>query len=471
MKFQVLSHAGLMVTADNKTLICDPWLVGSTYWRSWWNYPPVEDDLLNSLKPDFIYITHVHWDHFAAPSLKRFDKNTPVIIPREPCGRMLRDLHDIGFMNVIELSHGESMDLSSNFTITSYHFHVFTDSGLIIEADDKVIFNANDAKFMGWPLQQILKNHPRIDFVLRSHSSANSRICYEVVGGDQFKVDDRDEYIASFASFAKACKAEYAIPFASNHCHLHRDTVPMNSYVVTPVEVQEHFRNNNIGNCTLQVMISGDSWDSDAGFLLSGVDWFSDRDERIQAYGEMVGPKLEETYLKESMARFNQARIIDYFARFHGALPWLVKVFFRSTPILYVLNAGVNQYFVVFHPYTGQVDFPEGLADQEYSFQIHTPLALFNSCIALDLFSHLAISKRVKYRVAQKSYKLARLHSLIINFYEYEYFPISKIRWARFLSCWARRWREVILYGRILMDRLIGKPFSYRRYLPESRVL
>jgi UDP-MurNAc hydroxylase len=40
MEFQTLSHAGLRVAAGGAELLCDPWLVGSVYWRSWWNYPP-----------------------------------------------------------------------------------------------------------------------------------------------------------------------------------------------------------------------------------------------------------------------------------------------------------------------------------------------------------------------------------------------------------------------------------------------
>ena len=44
----------------------------------------------------------------------------------------------------------------------------------MVEAEDAVILNANDAKFMGGPLDQILQRHPRIDFALRSHSLANA---------------------------------------------------------------------------------------------------------------------------------------------------------------------------------------------------------------------------------------------------------------------------------------------------------
>jgi hypothetical protein len=82
MKSQVLSHAGLAVTSAGRTLVTDPWIIGSCYWRSWWNYPPVTPQLVRSLKPDFIYVTHIHWDHFQGPSLRKFDKRSRSTCPR-----------------------------------------------------------------------------------------------------------------------------------------------------------------------------------------------------------------------------------------------------------------------------------------------------------------------------------------------------------------------------------------------------
>ena len=40
MSFKILSHASLLIKSDANELLVDPWLVGSCYWRSWWNYPP-----------------------------------------------------------------------------------------------------------------------------------------------------------------------------------------------------------------------------------------------------------------------------------------------------------------------------------------------------------------------------------------------------------------------------------------------
>ena len=80
VRFQTLSHAGLRVNAGGRELLCDPWLIGSCYWRSWWNYPPVPRELVDSLSPDFIYLTHLHWDHFQSASLRLFAPDTPVLV-------------------------------------------------------------------------------------------------------------------------------------------------------------------------------------------------------------------------------------------------------------------------------------------------------------------------------------------------------------------------------------------------------
>ncbi|NDC40611.1 MAG: MBL fold metallo-hydrolase, partial [Chitinophagia bacterium] len=180
MMFKVLSHAGLLVEHNNVTLICDPWILGSCYWRSWWNYPPVAKELVASLKPDFIYLTHVHWDHFHGPSLEKFDKATPFIVPKGNYDRIKVDLVKLGFKNVTELKHGESFTLTNGFTITSYQFGIFLDSAALIEADGVKLLNLNDSKHMGATLREIVSKHHPIDFVFRSHSSANSRLSYHI---------------------------------------------------------------------------------------------------------------------------------------------------------------------------------------------------------------------------------------------------------------------------------------------------
>ena len=106
MSFRILSHACVEIKHKNKALLVDPWLIGSCYWRSWWNYPPVKKDVFEQLKPDAIYITHVHWDHWHGPTLKFFlEKNIKIITHDEPNKRSLRDLKNFGFKNIQILSY------------------------------------------------------------------------------------------------------------------------------------------------------------------------------------------------------------------------------------------------------------------------------------------------------------------------------------------------------------------------------
>src|ERR1700730_10666548 len=100
MEFEILSHAGLRVEHQGTTLIVDPWLIGSAYWRSWWNYPPVDLERLKALRADFVYLSHNHWDHFHGPSLRMLGKDVPILIPEDRYSRMRDDLYAMGFKRV-----------------------------------------------------------------------------------------------------------------------------------------------------------------------------------------------------------------------------------------------------------------------------------------------------------------------------------------------------------------------------------
>jgi UDP-MurNAc hydroxylase len=122
MKFTILSHAGMLVEDKGKSILLDPWLIGSCYWRSWWNFPEIEREFLNDIKPDYIYLTHLHWDHFQAPSLRLFDKDVKYLVPKIPGTRMVRDLKSIKRTNIVEIPHGKSIELWENCFLHSYQF-------------------------------------------------------------------------------------------------------------------------------------------------------------------------------------------------------------------------------------------------------------------------------------------------------------------------------------------------------------
>ena len=118
----------------------------------------------------------MHWDHYHGPSLRKYYKNHPtIIIPLSSTQRMKKDLDKFFlFKKIIEIPHSKSLNLSKNFKVTSYQWNpLIIDSCLAVEADNKTILNVNDCKIFGLSLEHLKLRHPKIDFVLRSHTSAS----------------------------------------------------------------------------------------------------------------------------------------------------------------------------------------------------------------------------------------------------------------------------------------------------------
>lgn len=459
MRFTVLSHAGLLIEHGGKQLLCDPWLVGSAYWRSWWNYPPVDPALLEGLKPDFILLTHLHWDHFHGPSLRRFPRTTPIVIPKDHFTRMRDDLRAMRFDNIIEMPHGSSLELGPGLRVSSYHFLPTTDSALVFEAGRHVLLNANDCKLMGPPLAQLLRRHPRVDFLLRSHSSANDRLCYEFTDAANVSADDLSRYGELFCAFVAAVRPRYAIPFASNHCHLHPDTSPFNLHIQTPAAVEQEFlayqaRHPDLPT-ELKTMVSGDGWDEQAGFRLQRHDFFADRFRHLARYRAQVQDKLAETAAREARVEVRLEQVQAYFAKFTRAVPWPLRRAFRGTPLLFALKSGDDTRYFRYDLPAGKVAAVPDYPAQERVLGFCTSAALFQHAMRSRMFAHLGISKRVVYRVQKRDLKRMQLFNLLLKLYEYELIPLHRLwRW-RLLEAYARRWREALLYLAIGIDVLL----------------
>ena len=52
MKFTVIGHSCLRIETSGPTILVDPWLFGSCYWRSWWHYPTVAEPAPEVFEPD-----------------------------------------------------------------------------------------------------------------------------------------------------------------------------------------------------------------------------------------------------------------------------------------------------------------------------------------------------------------------------------------------------------------------------------
>ncbi len=71
MRITFLGHAGLFVETRHGSVLCDPWFTPA-YFGSWFPFP--RNDRLDPAefgRPDFLYVSHLHRDHFDPEFLGR----------------------------------------------------------------------------------------------------------------------------------------------------------------------------------------------------------------------------------------------------------------------------------------------------------------------------------------------------------------------------------------------------------------
>ena len=446
-EIKILSHACLLVKTETSSIVIDPWLIGSCYWRSWWNFPKpafTESDLEDV---DAVLISHVHWDHWHGPTLKKYFKGKTVVTAEDPNLRSEQDLRSIGFQDIKRLPHSKSVNVG-DIKITFYNFGLFlTDSAIVIEVGETTILNANDAKIAGWPLGKIVADHGPIDFAMRSHSSANSRICYEIPGDESFVSDDREHYFRSFKLFMDAVKPRFAVPFASNHCHLNDDVIKFNSYISNPIELRNYVEEfNGELDWKLKVMLPGSSWTSDCGFSLADEACFSDSENYIKNYLEDVHDRIAISRNRELKINIT-GKLLD---RFHSILK-------KSG----VINCKVKIRFLITNPdgpfeslvlSKGNLIKADLLSEspEKGTPTIVIPNIVFRDAIVKNMFHHAGISKRCRY-LAHDSSDMNALKNFVGKLERYELTgDIDAPYLKRLLLSYLGRWRELIVYIKAL---------------------
>jgi UDP-MurNAc hydroxylase len=469
MKFTILSHAGLLVEHAGTRLVCDPWLLGSCYWRSWWNFPEPDPALIADLRADYIYLTHLHWDHFHGPSLRRlFGPATRVLVPRVLTRRMVEDLRYLGFHSITEIPHGGRMVLGEGFALRSYQFGLGVDSAVVVSAGGVNLFNCNDAKFFGLPLRQILRDTPRIDFILRSHSNA-APIPYCVENYERLlpqklaQTDAADQ----FARCALHVGARYAIPFASNHCFLHRETLRFNHTATTPEDVRRHY-GELAGRAGVQsecvVMPPGSSWSQAGGFDLRQFD-FAARPQYIETMSARHAAALESCYREEDAARADFAPFEQYFSALLQALP---RLFCQRLlpPLVFRTRDAAGEYHWLIDPRRGVVETVTSAPAGSTVLDVHA--AVLRDCATRRMFSVWSASKRVRITLPDPT-AVAGLQRwfTVLDLFELDMLPLTRNFSARSLALRARRWREPVELARLALRGLLGrKPLSIAMLYP-----
>jgi len=134
------------------SILTDPW-VNPAYFASWFPFPDNSQLDWESLgKVDYLYVSHLHRDHFDHEHLRRFiDKKATVLLPNYPTSELEDELREVGFTKFVKTESNEVVELDGGLRImiqslTSPTDGPIGDSSLWVEHDGLRLLNQNDAR-------------------------------------------------------------------------------------------------------------------------------------------------------------------------------------------------------------------------------------------------------------------------------------------------------------------------------------
>ncbi|WP_138753912.1 Rieske 2Fe-2S domain-containing protein [Paenibacillus sinopodophylli] len=317
LSIKLHSHACLEFEADNFRLLTDPWLDGPCFLGAWTHYPtPLTNG--SDLRPDAIWISHEHSDHFHEPTLAHFNKETPVYIPDFPNQRLNHRLAELGFRNVHAMPFGERIQIANDVFITCYEpISLWNDAFVLIEIKGFRFLNLNDAGLN----PHIAKLVGPVDAIASAFSPGASGfpLTWGHLSEDEkttIMQKSRSGLLAMLEQAVSLYQTKYLIPFASHFELWHPEHEP---YVKKTLknsldDVLSFFENKPVRVVD----------------LLAGEKWIpsTDKIERI-GYNrkELYDPVTKSLWLKE---HFDQASFLNSF-------PSAIKVT-RQEVISYLLK-------------------------------------------------------------------------------------------------------------------------------------
>ena len=243
MKLNYLQSSSVILEHEGVKIFCDPWLVDGELYGAWSHYPPlnVKPEQFNDV--DYIYLSHIHQDHFSQKTLSQMNKDIPIIIHNFSSKVLKNNIEKLGF-KVIELNHNQRTHLKNNVYINilaadncdpqlCYKYFgcaplevkfgsTSIDTMCVIDNGDQVVVNTNDCPFeLAQTSAKIVKdNYKTIDLLLVGYTSASAYPqCFVMSLEEKEKALSvlKQEFLSKAEKYVNLIEPKYFLPFAGRY--------------------------------------------------------------------------------------------------------------------------------------------------------------------------------------------------------------------------------------------------------------
>jgi UDP-MurNAc hydroxylase len=225
-----VGHAGFRIDTRAGSILCDPW-VNPAYFGSWFPFPDnstLDWEALGDC--DYLYVSHLHHDHFDPKSLREHvNKDAVVLLPDYPVPDLRRELENLGFHRFFETTDSVKHRVSGPkggldvmiIALRAPADGPIGDSGLVVDDSETVAFNMNDARPVD--LDVVHADFGQVDVHMLQYSGA---IWYPMVydmperAKTAFGTQKRQRQMDRCRQYIAQVGAAWVIPSAGPPCFL-----------------------------------------------------------------------------------------------------------------------------------------------------------------------------------------------------------------------------------------------------------
>ncbi len=242
MRFTYLGHAGCFVETRFGSVLCDPWFTPA-YFGSWFPFPRNDGlDPARFSSPDYLYVSHLHRDHFDPDWLARnVHKRARVLLPEFGVGLLERELRALGFTEFVRTRHGERVDLGglavTILAMTSPADGPLGDSAIVLDDGTARVLNQNDAR--PGDLDALHALGPFDAQLLQFSGAIWFPVAYDFPTETKTALarNKRADEMARAQRYMEAVDATYVFPTAGPPCFLDDDLLALNDLDRDPANI------------------------------------------------------------------------------------------------------------------------------------------------------------------------------------------------------------------------------------------
>jgi UDP-MurNAc hydroxylase len=227
-------HAGLLLDTAAGRILCDPWR-SPAYLASWFVFPDNSHIDFAGMHPDYLYISHLHRDHFDPDLLRsEVDHSATVLLPDFASDDLESALRSVGFERFLHTRDGEPVDLDGlRVMITALVSPAdgpLGDSALSVDDGEVRVLNQNDARPRD--LDRLLELGPYDGHFLQYSGAIWYPVVYDLPADTVAKLGARKRVdgMTRAMRFVEAVDARFVFPNSGPACFLDDDLFEHNDF-------------------------------------------------------------------------------------------------------------------------------------------------------------------------------------------------------------------------------------------------